>query len=96
MMTENGGSLPEPDYAAARNDDQRILCISSTLKGCLDAIEAGVRLGGYFAWSLMDNFEWAWGFTKRFGLYYVDYATQKRLPKKSAEWLAGVARAGGL
>ena len=96
MMTENGGSLPEPDYAAARNDDQRILCISSTLNGCLDAIEAGVRLGGYFAWSLMDNFEWAWGFSKRFGLYYVDYATQKRLPKKSAEWLAGVARAGGL
>ncbi len=96
IMTENGCSLPEPDYESARNDVRRIECISSCLGGCLDAIDAGVNLGGYFAWSLMDNFEWSFGYTKRFGLVYVDYATQKRLPKKSAEWFAGVAREGGL
>ena len=96
IMTENGCSLPEPTYEAAREDKGRIECISSCLGGCLDAVDAGVNLGGYFAWSLMDNFEWAFGYTKRFGLVYVDYASQRRLPKKSAEWFAGVAAAGGL
>ena len=53
-------------------------------------------LRGYFAWSLMDNFEWAWGYTKRFGLVYVDYATQRRIPKASARWYAEVIRRSGL
>ncbi|MGA1712604.1 MAG: family 1 glycosylhydrolase, partial [bacterium] len=46
--------------------------------------EAGVPINGYFAWSLIDNLEWAYGYAKRFGLIYVDYATQKRIPKSSA------------
>ena len=50
------------------------------------AIEAGVPLEGYFIWSLMDNFEWSHGYTKRFGIVYVDYATQQRTDKESAHW----------
>ncbi len=53
-------------------------------------------LRGYFAWSLMDNFEWAWGYTKRFGMIHVDYATQLRTPKTSARWYADVIRRNGL
>jgi beta-glucosidase len=49
-----------------------------------------VPLGGYFVWSLLDNFEWAEGYSKRFGLVYVDYATQARTIKQSAEWYAGL------
>jgi beta-glucosidase len=55
-----------------------------------------VPLRGYFAWSLLDNFEWAWGYSKRFGLVYVDYPTQRRTLKDSALWYAGVIRRGGL
>ena len=51
---------------------------------------------GYFLWSLMDNFEWAYGYAKRFGAVHVDYATQRRTPKASAHWYAGVARTGRL
>ena len=55
---------------------------------------AGVPLRGYFAWSLLDNFEWAEGYSKRFGLVYVDYATQRRIPKDSARRYAELIRAG--
>lgn len=50
------------------------------------AIRDGVRLKGYFVWSIMDNFEWAEGYTKHFGLVYIDYRTLKRTPKMSARW----------
>ena len=53
-------------------------------------------LRGYFAWSLMDNFEWAWGYTKRFGMVHVDYDSQRRIPKSSARWYAEVIRRNGL
>jgi beta-glucosidase len=49
-------------------------------------IQEGVDLCGYFAWSLLDNFEWSLGYSKRFGLVHVDYATQRRTPKQSARW----------
>src|SRR5206468_3667029 len=51
---------------------------------------------GYFVWSLLDNFEWAEGYTKRFGIVHVDYATQQRTPKQSASWYAGVISANGI
>jgi beta-glucosidase len=59
------------------------------------AIQDGIDLRGYFVWTLMDNFEWSWGFTKRFGLVYVDYPTQRRIPKDSARWFAEVTRRNG-
>ena len=55
---------------------------------------AGARVEGYHAWSLLDNFEWAEGCTQRFGIVHVDYATQRRTPKSSAHWYAGLARTG--
>ena len=57
---------------------------------------AGVPVTGYHAWSFMDNFEWSLGYTKRFGMVYVDYATQRRTPKDSAEWYREVIAAGAL
>jgi beta-glucosidase len=59
------------------------------------AIEAGVNLKGYYAWSLLDNLEWSLGFSKRFGLYHVDFATQKRTPKRSAKFYAQVIESKG-
>ena len=57
--------------------------------------ESGVPLRGYFAWSLLDNFEWAFGYDRRFGLVHVDYETMRRTPKASAEWYSEVIRLGG-
>ena len=54
------------------------------------------RCSGYFVWSLLDNFEWAWGYGKRFGVIYVDYATQERIVKRSGRWYAGVTRENGV
>ena len=55
-----------------------------------EAIEEGANVGGYFVWSLLDNFEWAEGYSKRFGIVYVDYPTQRRIVKDSGEWYARV------
>jgi beta-glucosidase len=55
-------------------------------------MQDGVDIRGYFVWSLLDNFEWGHGFTKRFGIIHVDYKTQKRIMKDSGEWYAGVIR----
>jgi beta-glucosidase len=60
------------------------------------ALEAGVDLRGYFVWSLLDNFEWAEGYSKRFGVVHIDYETLRRTPKESARWYARVISARGL
>ena len=60
------------------------------------AIADGVDLQGYFVWSLLDNFEWSHGYTKRFGLFYTDYRTQDRIWKDSAGWYRGVVRGNGV
>ncbi|NLD73134.1 MAG: beta-glucosidase [Chloroflexi bacterium] len=92
-ITENGCAYEDtltPDgqvHDPARTEYYRL-----HLNACLDAIEQGVPLDGYFSWSLMDNFEWAFGYTRRFGLVYVDFATQARTPKDSARYYASVAR----
>ena len=92
-VTENGAA-----YVDSINDDgsihdtERLGYIESHLRAAHAAIEAGVDLRGYFAWSLMDNFEWAEGYAKRFGIVHVDYETQVRTPKMSAMWYSQVAR----
>jgi beta-glucosidase len=84
-VTENGAAyedVVEPDGSI--RDLDRVRYLRQHLGAVLDAIDAGVPVGGYFYWSLMDNFEWAWGYDKRFGLVRVDYDTQRRTLKDSA------------
>jgi beta-glucosidase len=92
-ITENGAAYPDEVGADGTvADPARIDYYDQHLRACLDSIGAGVPLRGYFAWSLMDNFEWAWGYEKRFGLVHVDYETQVRTPKNSALWYGNVIR----
>ena len=79
-----------------RCPDDHLRGASGHLTACHDAIAAGVPLRGYFAWSLMDNFEWAYGYTQRFGLVWVDYDTQQRIPKDSAKFYAQVIEANAV
>jgi beta-glucosidase len=78
------------------NDTERIAYLHQHLGAVHQAIEAGVPVAGYFAWSLLDNFEWAYGYAKRFGLVYVDFPSQQRTPKASAHWYAEVVRRNGI
>jgi beta-glucosidase len=72
------------------NDIERIDFLRAHLAAARTAMDAGVDLRGYFAWSLVDNFEWAEGYSKRFGLVFIDYPTGRRIPKRSASWYADV------
>ena len=98
MITENGAAYPEVPAPGSDevHDTRRVEYLDGHLRACLDAISNGVDLRGYFVWSLMDNFEWAEGYAKRFGVIHVDYATQERRPKDSARWYADVIRRNGL
>ncbi|QQX81851.1 beta-glucosidase [Shewanella sp. KX20019] len=84
-ITENGAAMDDKMVNAAVNDEGRIQYYHQHLNAVNDAIEAGVNVKGYFAWSLMDNFEWAEGYLKRFGIIYVDYQTQQRTLKNSGK-----------
>ncbi len=96
-VTENGAAFPDsPDAGGEVADPARIDFLDRHFRAARRAIDEGVDLRGYFVWSLLDNFEWAEGFAKRFGLVYVDYRTQHRIPKDSARWLAGVTKRNGL
>lgn len=87
FITENGIALPdEADEHDRVNDPRRVTFLRDHLLAAHRAIEAGVPLRGYFHWSLMDNFEWGHGYTKRFGLFRVDFDTCERTPKESARW----------
>lgn len=96
IITENGCAVPNEFVNGSVNDQPRINYIQAYLKVCHQAIENGVDLRGYFVWSFIDNFEWALGYEKRFGLHYVDYKTLERIPKESAGWYAGVIQQNGL
>ncbi|MFD3473841.1 GH1 family beta-glucosidase [Streptomyces sp. NPDC058695] len=87
VITENGCSYEGVD------DQERIAYLDGHLRALHRALEAGVDVRGYFVWSLMDNFEWAEGYARRFGLVHVDYATLERTPKASYHWLRDVLRA---
>ncbi len=91
-VTENGAAFDDQMGADGLVDDSdRVRYLDSHLRACQRAIADGVPLKGYLAWSLMDNFEWSWGYAKRFGIVHVDYATQRRTRKASADWYADVA-----
>jgi beta-glucosidase len=97
MITENGAAYPEgPGEDGGVRDTRRIQYLDGHLRACHDALAAGVDLRGYFVWSLMDNFEWAEGYAKRFGIVHVDYATQQRVLKDSAKWYRDVVRRNGI
>jgi beta-glucosidase len=95
-VTENGCALPDHVSDGTVPDERRIAFFESYLQAALQAVVNGVQLQGYFAWSLMDNFEWSEGYSKRFGLHYVDYNSGKRIPKASAKWYAAVMKSNGL
>ena len=86
-VTENGASYDDRvDEHGRVVDSERVAYLRGYLGAAAEAISAGVDLRGYFTWSLMDNFEWGEGYRSRFGLIYVDYQTQRRIPKASASW----------
>ncbi|MET0819919.1 MAG: GH1 family beta-glucosidase [Aeromicrobium sp.] len=89
VITENGSAwdFDVVDERGRCDDPRRIDYLASHLDAVCDAIDVGVDVRGYYAWSLMDNFEWADGYAPRFGLVHVDYATQRRTPKMSYGWL---------
>ncbi len=92
-ITENGCSSADvPDAAGRIHDTDRVMYLRTHLAEAQRAIAEGWPLRGYFLWSLMDNFEWKYGFEKRFGLYHVDFKTQKRTPKLSAEYYRELVR----
>jgi beta-glucosidase len=95
VITENGAAYPDRLAADGRvHDDDRIAYLARHLDAVSQAMSAGVPVRGYHAWSFMDNYEWSLGYSKRFGMVYVDYATQRRIPKDSAEWYGRVIAAG--
>jgi beta-glucosidase len=96
-ITENGSAYDDPaPVNGVVEDPQRVAYLNQHLAAVEQAIDSGVPVRGYFAWSLLDNFEWAFGYEKRFGLYYVDYASQARIPKRSALRYREIIANGGL
>jgi beta-glucosidase len=95
MITENGAAFPDEvvveDGAPRVHDAQRVAYLRDHVNQALRAVADGIPLTGYFAWSLMDNFEWARGYSKRFGIVHVDYGTQRRTVKDSGRWIAELA-----
>jgi beta-glucosidase len=93
FVTENGSAYPDVVRADGTVDDpERVRYLEEHVAACARAVERGVPLAGYFAWSLLDNFEWAYGYDKRFGLVHVDYDTQVRTVKGSGYHYAGLIR----
>ncbi|HLS45955.1 MAG TPA: GH1 family beta-glucosidase [Ornithinicoccus sp.] len=91
-VTENGAAYDDvPDGDGFVQDDDRLTYVRDHLAAVHQAIESGADVRGYFLWSLLDNFEWAWGYDKRFGIVRVDYDSLERIPKASARWYATVA-----
>ena len=85
-ITENGAAFEDDRRNGSVSDPQRISYLDRHLAALGDAVAQGVPVRGYFLWSLLDNFEWALGYTKRFGIVYVDFDTLERVPKASYAW----------
>ena len=96
VITENGCAY-DPGIAGGEvHDERRVEYLRGYLGACHDAIGEGADLQAYFVWSMLDNFEWASGYDKRFGLVHVDFETLARTPKASARWYRDVIARGGL
>ena len=96
-VTENGAAFYDPPVAEGDTleDPLRVAYFREHLRAVRRAMERGVDVRGYFAWSLLDNFEWSAGYSRRFGIVHVDLETQRRTPKRSARFLGEVIRGGG-
>jgi beta-glucosidase len=96
-ILENRAAFPDRVEADGHiRDERRIAHLRAYLGAVQDAIAAGVPVKGYFVWSLLDNFEWTLGYTRRFGLIHVDYETQDRRPKDSFQFYAELAQSAAL
>jgi beta-glucosidase len=87
FVTENGCASPDVLVDGQCHDPARVDYLRQYLSVASDAVAEGVNLKGYLVWSLLDNYEWSYGYGKRFGIVHVDYATQKRTPKSSYAFL---------
>lgn len=97
VIAENGAAFQDDlDPTGTPRDPQRVEYLRSHLAAAHEAIRSGVDLRGYFVWSLLDNFEWAYGYSKRFGIVYVDFGTQQRVLKSSARWYQRVIASGAV
>jgi len=96
MITENGAAFDDELGVDGVRDDERISYLRDHLAVVHEALTHGVDLRGYFVWSLLDNFEWTYGYAKRFGIVHVDYPTQRRVWKDSAHWYRQVIRTNGI
>jgi beta-glucosidase len=93
-VTENGaGAVETPDSPERLVDSRRIEFLAAYTDAMREAMSAGADVRGYFVWCLLDNFEWGAGYASRFGLVYVDHATQQRILKASAHWYGGLIKA---
>jgi beta-glucosidase len=96
-IIENGAAFVDEIGADGEvHDPRRVNYLRTHIGAVREAIQDGVDVRGYFAWSLLDNFEWALGYSKRFGLIYVDYSTQRRIVKDSGQWYAQVIARNGI
>jgi beta-glucosidase len=87
VVTESGAAYPDTVDGDGRvRDLDRVDYLARHVAAASEALRAGVPLTGYHVWSFMDNYEWSLGYTRRFGLVHVDYASQRRTPKDSARW----------
>jgi beta-glucosidase len=96
FVTENGAAFDDARQGGSVDDPDRVAYLDSHIRAVLQARDEGVPIEGYFAWSLLDNYEWACGYEKRFGLVYVDFETQERIVKSSGRWYGRLARDGHL
>jgi beta-glucosidase len=85
-VAENGAAYDDQVVAGEVNDEARRAYLEAHLAAAEQAMAEGVPLVAYLVWSLLDNYEWGWGYSRRFGIVHVDYETQRRTPKKSALW----------
>ena len=95
-ITESGAAFSDKLEKDRVHDKKRIKYLSEEIKKAYEALKCGVNLKGYYIWSLMDNFEWSFGYSKRFGLIYIDYKTQQRIWKDSAYFYKNVIKNNGI